>query len=428
MSRLIYSKPDHSQYNALRSTDRGKLIITTFREQTAALLIRNNRLILAAVFSEQTSQVGAIYLGKVKKLLKNIDACFVEIADKELVYLPLSQCKAPFLVNRSFDGRILEGDELPVQIERDSLKTKQAAVTAKITLQGRYAVFSTGSCKTGISSKLSQEQKSSIYALLLDKGLIDEKLNWKQSPQMPAYGVVIRTEAAAALHTESLLSELVVLEERFQQIFAKARYRTCFTCLSAPKEPWEACVGQIPIREYAEVVTDQPKLYEEMQNYFQECGIPVRLYEDAAYSLRSLYSLDTKLEDALSRRIWLKSGGYLVIDVTEALTVFDVNSGKYDARKPSDEAFYQINLEAAREIALQIRLRNLSGILLIDFINMSDTDRQEHLLAYMRELVKNDPVHTTVVDITPLGLMEITRKKVNKPLAEQFGRGSKQQS
>ncbi len=430
MSRLIHTSI-HEPNPELGSTGQGKLLITAVQDRKGAFLLHDNRLLQAALFPKKQSRVGAIYLGKVKNVCKNMDACFVEIADKELVYLPTKQCKAPFMVNRSFDGRILEGDELLLQIERDALKTKQAAATTKITLQGRYAVFTTDSCKIGISSKLSKEQKSRVCEVLQENGLIDKDRNYRHSGQMPPYieqlppySVVIRTEAAVLLEQEQgeriFLLELEELETQFAKLFAKAMHNTCFTCLSAPQTPWEVCVCQIPVGEYEEVVTDCPGLYEEMVPFFQERGKTLRLYTDASYPLKKLYSLDTRIADALSRRIWLKSGAYLVVDVTEALTVFDVNSGKYDARKVSDEAFYRINLEAAGEIARQIRLRNLSGIILIDFINMQDTTRQEKLLNTMKELVKKDPVHTTVVDITPLGLMEITRKKVNKTLAEQF--------
>ncbi len=423
MSRRIHTTL-HDTNQELRLTGSGKLVITKVLERNAAFLLRSNRLLQAAVFTEQQSRVGAIYLGKVKNVRKNMDACFVEIAEKELVYLPFSQCKAPFIVNRSFDGRILEGDELLVQIERDALKTKQAAATAKITLQGRYGVFSTDSSKIGISSRLSKEKKSSIRTVLLENRLIDEAMNWRQSAQMPPYSVVIRTEAATLLEDEidssTFLNELEALEEQFVKLFAKALHSTCFTCLSAPRSPWETSISQIPAQEYEEAVTDCPKLYEEMLPFFQERQKTIRLYTDASYPLKSLYSLDSRLEEALSRRIWLKSGAYLVVDVTEALTVFDVNSGKYCVRKASEEAFCQINLEAAQEIALQIRLRNLSGIILIDFINMPEISSREMLLDAMKELVTHDPVHTTVVDITPLGLMEITRKKVNKTLAEQL--------
>lgn len=430
MSRLIHTSL-HKPNPEPGSTGQGKLLITAVQDRKGAFLLQDNRLLQAALFSKKQSRVGAIYLGKVKNVCKNMDACFVEIADKELVYLPTKQCKTPFMVNRSFDGRILEGDELLLQIERDALKTKQAAATTKITLQGRYAVFTTDSCKIGISSKLSKEQKRRVCEVLQENGLIDKDRNYRPSGQMPPhieqlppYSVVIRTEVAVLLEQEQgeriFLSELEELETQFAKLFAKAMHSTCFACLSAPKTPWQVCACQIPAGEYEEVITDCPGLYEEMVSFFQEQGKTLRLYTDASYPLKNLYSLDTRIADALSRRIWLKSGAYLVVDITEALTVFDVNSGKYDAGKVSDEAFYRINLEAAGEIARQIRLRNLSGIILIDFINMQDTTRQEKLLDTMKELVKTDPVHTTVVDITQLGLMEITRKKVNKTLAEQF--------
>lgn len=427
MSRAIFTKPDHSEDAKLRSTGQGKLLLTKWQEKPLALLIRENRLLQVAVPDDHAGKVGAVYLGKVKKVQKNIDACFVEIADKELVYLPFSKCRHPFLTNRTFDGRILEGDELLVQIERDALKTKQAAATAVITVTGRYAVFNTGSERTGISNKLSEEERDRLRSLLIEHSMTDNRLHWPvpEIPGMPPYGAVIRTEAAATdadseAGDDFLIREINTLKEQFLGLFTKALHSTCFTCLSSAKSPWEACLEQIPVREYEEAVTDLASVHDDLAAYFEERGIPFRWYEDETYPLSKLYGLDSKMEEALSRRIWLKSGAYLVVDVTEALTVFDVNSGKYDLRKASKESFYQINLEAAREIALQIRLRNLSGIILVDFINMEDTSYEEQLLNYMKQLVRQDKILTTVIDITPLGLMEITRKKVNKTLAEQF--------
>ena len=421
MSRAIFTRPDRSEEVKLRSTQHGKLLLTKWQEKPLALLIRENRLLQVAVPDEHASKVGAIYLGKVKKVQKNIDACFVEIADKELVYLPFSKCKHPFLTNRSFDGRILEGDELLVQIERDALKTKQAAATTVITVTGRFAVFNTGSERTGISAKLTDEERERLRSFLLNHNLTDSRLHWPIPgiPGFPPYGAVIRTEASV-VDEAILLQEIRGLLEQFTGLFTKALHSTCFTCLSSAKSPWESCLEQIPTLEYEEAVTDVVSLHEDLAAYFANREIPFRLYEDEAYPLSKLYGLDSKMENALSRRIWLKSGAYLIMDITEALTVFDVNSGKYELKKASAEAFYQINLEAAREIALQIRLRNLSGIILVDFINMEDTSYEEKLLEYMKQLIRKDKITTNVIDITPLGLMEITRKKVNKTLAEQF--------
>ena len=122
----------------------------------------------------------------------------------------------------------------------------------------------------------------------------------------------------------------------------------------------------------------------------------------------------------MASRVWLKSGGYLIIEPTEALTVIDVNTGKYEAGKDPQETYRRINLEAAEEVAIQLVLRNLSGIIIVDFINMQSASYNRELLNHLKALVQKDKVQTHVVDMTPLGLVEITRKKISKPLREQF--------
>ena len=145
-------------------------------------------------------------------------------------------------------------------------------------------------------------------------------------------------------------------------------------------------------------------------------------YEDALLPLYKLYSVEARLSEALDRKVWLKSGGYLVIDRTEALTCIDVNSGKYVGKKSGDESYFHINLEAAEEIAVQLRLRNLSGIIIIDFINMKAKEKNRQLMNSLKKFLDKDPVRTSVVDMTPLGLVEVTRKKEKKSLWEQLRR------
>ena len=130
--------------------------------------------------------------------------------------------------------------------------------------------------------------------------------------------------------------------------------------------------------------------------------------------------LSKKMEEALNSRVWLKSGAFLVIESTEALTVIDVNSGKYESGKDANETYRKINREAAEEVARQLRLRNLSGIIIVDFINMKSEQDKKSLLYFLKELTEKDRIPTKVVDMTTLGLVEITRKKINKPLKEQF--------
>ena len=138
-------------------------------------------------------------------------------------------------------------------------------------------------------------------------------------------------------------------------------------------------------------------------------------------SLSKLYNLDSKIDEAFGERVWLKSGAYLIIQPTEALTVIDVNSGKFEARKGNDDqTAWKVNTEAAVEIARQLRLRNLSGIIVVDFINMRAEESRAGLLRQLKGLVQDDRIRTNVVDMTPLGLVEITRKKIMKPLWEQY--------
>ena len=159
-----------------------------------------------------------------------------------------------------------------------------------------------------------------------------------------------------------------------------------------------------------------------IREYAPEMESRLTLYQDPSMNLYTLYGLGSKIQEGLERRIWLKSGGYLVIEQTEALVVIDVNTGKFDGKKSALETFHRINMEAAQESARQMRLRNLSGIIIIDFINESAKEAQEELLSYMSELLKEDPVTAKLIDMTPLGLVEITRKKVHMSLAEQLGR------
>ena len=172
------------------------------------------------------------------------------------------------------------------------------------------------------------------------------------------------------------------------------------------------------------IITDDPQIYNSLEHYLKENDLQnlskLRLYQDDLLPLYKLCRLEQEIDLATSRQVWLKSGGYLVIDPTEALTVIDVNTGKYSGKKLRRETLKTINLEAAKEAARQIRLRNLSGIILIDFINMENKENQKELLAFLESRLFADPVKTRLIDMTKLELVEITRKKVYKTLKEQI--------
>ncbi len=419
MSRKIIQKQEAYQENPANRTEQGKLIITKYQDRELALLLKQNRLMAAHVLDSQ-SKIGAIYIGKVKNVVKNLDACFVEIADKELCYLPFCEWVSPLMLNRAFDGRILQGDEILVQVQRDAIKTKQATVSCNISSQSEYFVFTLGNTRLGISQKWSKSLRTEAKLYMHEAQLVDEAGTLYCQADLPAYGCVLRTEAAALFNEdkEQFVKAFKEAEEEFVQMLNSAQHKTCFSCLKASKSPYRTILDSFRSTEYQEVLTDLPEAYTSLQKHIEN----IRLYEDVGFPLKNLYALDTKLQEALSKNVWLKSGGYLVIEQTECLTTIDVNSGKMIQGDKNLEAIRKVNEEAAIEAALQIRLRGLSGIIIVDFINLPDKSEEEKLIKRMKELVSGDIVPTSVIDITALGLMEITRKKVHKSLKEQFAK------
>ncbi len=415
----------------------GKLIFTDYQDKSGALLIQDNRLKAARFWTAEQSKIGAVYICKVKNVVSNIKAYFVEIGGEnhEICFLSQKDATHPFLLNRPFDGRILEGDEFPVQVIKDAQKTKQASVTTFISLSNEYFAISAGDPKTGYSAKFTPAEKERLKNILQDPkwSLPIVKLPYKNAvgnELILSSGLVVRTQAACIDDSDSLYQSFQDLMTQWSNLFQTAVHRTCFSCLREAASPWQTALDELVTpHEYEEIITDDMQLFHKIQALEMQASNvcpakkPIRLYDEkqaAQLPLSKLYGLSTKIEEALGRRIWLKSGGYLVIDKTEALTVIDVNSGKYDAKKDNQQAFLAINREAAEEIALQLRLRNLSGIILVDFINMKSSKSNQELMEYLGRLVAKDRQKTTVVDMTPLGLVELTRQKGYKSLAEQL--------
>lgn len=427
-SKVTLPDEEHS----LRDTSSGKLLLTRYQERQGAFLIQNDRL-TAASFPEK-SKIGSVYIARVRDVVKNINACFVEIAEGEICFLSLKDAEYPLLVNRTADGRILEGDELLVEVIRDAQKTKQTAVSARISLSNDYFALAFGSPRTGFSAKLTGEQKKLLTKRLTEERiLVNGALTFEftetlgQSSRLPPLGLIVRTRAAETLEEESgvrLAESFQSLLHDFDLLLRNAFHRTCFSCLRESNHPMSGVLDTMTSSdEYGEIVTDDEDIYAWLLSHIEEHmpGKPVRLYRDPLISLSSLYGLGSRLSAALGEHVWLKSGGYLIIQPTEALTVIDVNSGKYEAHnKARDEAAFRVNREAAAEIALQLRLRNLSGIIIVDFINMESQKFRRELIDMMDMLVRKDRVKTSVIDMTPLGLIEITRKKIMKPLREQL--------
>ena len=360
------------------------------------------------------SILGNIYVGQVENIAANIQAAFVMIDPDTRCYLPLSDVKNPvFSSGRTGDAPLRPGDMLLVQVSREAMKGKLPAVTTNLNFTGKYLVLTTGEKKIGFSKKLIQEEKNK-----LNKWLEEERA---VSPR--EYGIVVRTNAGEA-SKEEFLTELSFLKSLYEKTAVYGRSRTCFSCVYETEPFYMNAVRDTYSKHLDEIVTDIPEVFEHITAYLKEVSHgeenKVRLYEDALLPLYKLYRIGIALEEVQKQKVWLKSGGFLVIQQTEAFVSIDVNSGKFTGKKKAEETYRKINLEAAGEIARQLRLRNLSGIILIDFINMENPDHQDELFHVLQKHLRKDSVKAKAVDITPLHILEMTRKKVCRPLSEDL--------
>ena len=360
------------------------------------------------------SILGNIYVGQVENIAANIQAAFVMIDPDTRCYLPLSDVKNPvFSSGRTGDAPLRPGDMLLVQVSREAMKGKLPAVTTNLNFTGKYLVLTTGEKKIGFSKKLIQEEKNK-----LNKWLEEERA---VSPR--EYGIVVRTNAGEA-SKEEFLTELSFLKRLYEKTAVYGRSRTCFSCVYETEPFYMNAVRDTYSKHLDEIVTDIPEVFEHIVAYLKEVSHgeenKVRLYEDALLPLYKLHRIGMVLEEVQKQKVWLKSGGFLVIQQTEAFVSIDVNSGKFTGKKKAEETYRKINLEAAGEIARQLRLRNLSGIILIDFINMENPDHQDELFHVLQKHLRKDSVKAKAVDITPLHILEMTRKKVRRPLSEDL--------
>ncbi len=384
-----------------------KLIITNWNGCVLTALISEKE-ILELGIEEDASILGNIYIGKVNRIIKNLNAAFVDFGKDQTGYYSLAD--NPSILYADGRPRALKGgDEIIVQVARDAVKTKDPVLTSNLNFAGKFAVVTTGKSVIGFSAKIPDREWRETMRPRLEK--LTEG----------ACGLIVRTNAYN--HEDELIQEAAGLIAQSQEVIRMARYRAPGTLLYQAEPLYVKSLKGFPAQTLSEIITDDRNAYEAirayLQMYQQEDLSILRYYDDPMVSLTKLYALETALKQACQKRVWLKSGGYLVIEPTEAMVVIDVNTGKYSGRKNLDDTIRLINQEAAREICHQIRLRNLSGIIMIDFIDMKEESDRTQLLDILRTQSAYDPVRTTVVDMTPLGLVEMTRKKGRKPLWEQ---------
>lgn len=382
---------------------------------TVAALSEEERIVEIRLESDQEKSIlGNIYTGQVENIASNIQAAFVQIEPGKRCYYSLAEAqRAVFSAGRKGNGPLRPGDELLVQVSRDAMKGKLPALTSNLNFTGRYLVLTTGDKKFGLSSKLALEDRHRLSGWLKEEAERPDK----------EFGIIVRTNAADA-SKEEILKELEWLKDRYHKAVVQGRNRTCFSLVLETEPFYVAAVRDAYGRDLDEIVTDVPEIREMILGYLEEISPELkeklRFYQDKLLPLYKLYRMETALDAIQKEKVWLNSGGFLVIQQTEAFVSIDVNSGKYTGKKKMEETFRKINLEAAAEIGRQLRLRNLSGIILIDFINMENPDHRDELFHVLQKLLRKDPIKSRAIDITPLHILEMTRKKVRRPVIEDI--------
>ena len=405
-------------------------IVTTlnFRgnEYYAAALAEDMRLEELLLKEKGTEDlVGSVFKGVVDSVSLNIGGAFVDIGLPTLCFLPLTR-----------HAHLSPSQSVLVQIQKDASGRKEPVLTTDISVGGRYAVIYSREGENAFSKKLTEEQKTICRAWLTDE----------EHP----FRILVRTNAARC-DKASFLEEVKRLELLMEEILARYKrakkgeklyeeepfyvqlYRDfykkvdrCFTDIPAFAPPLARLTRENT--QAGDHASDgnyaQAGDHASDGNYAQ-AGDPSPDAEEICrpragrgLTLNELYDLPRALEKLVRKEVYLKSGAYLVIERTEAFVVIDVNSGKCRKGRIPEETYRKVNLEAAEEISRQMRLRNLSGTILVDFINLESEDHRTELIQVMKKLVRKDHIRTEVVDLTKLGIMEILRQKVRKPLAE----------
>lgn len=384
-----------------------KIYMTCYKDVWMTAVYENEHLTdLYADRPEASGILDRVYIGKVKTIVKNIQAAFVDIGGIE-GYYSLKDNESHLYMNSKDKNRIpVPGDEILVQVCKENIKTKAPVLTSKISIAGKYMVLKGQKPSVGISARITDENERGRLKKIFENRLGDD------------FGFIVRTKAQGASEA-SLIEEMDLLEKKYLAVLEKGRYLKCFSQVYKEPDEYVRRIISMDDEQLVKICTDIREVYENIIPYTDPSKTV--FYEDDRMPLIKLLGLETKIERALKEQVWLKNGGSIVITPTEAMVVIDVNTGKYTGKKKLEDTYFEINTEAAKEIARQVRLRNLSGIIMIDFIDMQDPDKKAQLLDCLKAAVSADPVRTVVVDMTKLNLVEMTRKKEKRPLHEQLG-------
>jgi ribonuclease G len=426
-----------------------ELVANAAPHETRVALLENNTIVEVFIEREdETSIAGNIYKGRVQRVLPGMQAAFVDIGFDQAAFIHVDDVldTASHKVYQKFeqdngaeeeiqskrndsvetDGSeqnqtswrdslhqecsiedlLTEGQEILVQVAKSSIGTKGPRITTHISLAGRYLVLMPTVDHIGISKKIKNESERTRLKDLL--------LSIKQNN----FGYIFRTQAFG-IDEKTIKKEIDFLTKTWEGILAKSKITSATSLVYKELTIIFRAVRDLLADEADKLIIDSKDEYEKVQSFLKELmpdvKLSVELYQGRE-SILDAYNIEGDVARALKKKVWLKSGGYIIIEQTEALVAIDVNTGRYVGKHSFDETILKTNLEAVKEIAYQIRLRNIGGIIIIDFIDMKKNQHKNKVMAQMNEAMKKDKSQTNVLPLTELGLIQMTRKRTRKNL------------
>ncbi|MBU8850150.1 MAG: Rne/Rng family ribonuclease [Desulfobacterales bacterium] len=425
-----------------------ELVVNAAPHETRVALLENGTIVEVFIEREdETSIAGNIYKGRVQRVLPGMQAAFVDIGFDQAAFIYVDDVldtashkmyqkfeqdndvdadiesndedneptdmtdnytswKASLNHGCSIEELLTEGQEILVQVAKSSIGTKGPRITTHISLAGRYLVLMPTVDHIGISRRIENDaERTRLKDLLL-------------SIRKNKFGYIFRTQAEG-IDENTIKKELDFLSKTWEDIMAKSKTASATSLVYKDLTATFRAVRDLLADEADKLIIDSKEEYENVQNFLKrlmpDVNLSVELYQGRE-SIFDAYNIEGDVARALKKKVWLKSGGYIVIEQTEALVAIDVNTGRYVGKHNFDETILKTNLEAVKEIAYQVRLRNIGGIIIIDFIDMKKEQHKEKVMAHMNEAMKKDKSQTNVLPLTELGLVQMTRKRIRRNL------------